>query len=390
MTGQTLKKIVIIALAITIMMISSLFDMSCSNNRSDYAPSPELIADVSIPEPPPPLLSEPESLSPDVILVHSTQFNIYIDSEAVQIEAYLITDDIYLNLRNLASALADTYARFDIVWHDDTQQLELVSGVTYAGELTFTGGQEQEALLVEEMPFYWLTTAEDSTDTAQEDAFVTDVYIINDEYYISLFKIAEVIGFDVQWDREENTLIVDTSMLEPTPESSPELSPEPSPSPTPTPAPTPPASPPPQSSDPLPPPATQEPTPQPIPTPTPAPPPPIADAWTSAMIDALIADMYALGFESVTRSNSTAGAAASLSLPGFGNLIQNSHSDSVVRVDAVSPINPVVQASLFFNIRHRDIEGASGVALVIHSPHSHLASMKTSSGDILFILSAMV
>jgi hypothetical protein len=386
MTGQTLKKIVIIALAITIMMISSLFDMSCSNNRSDYAPPPELIADVSIPEPPPPLLSEPEPLSPDVILVHSTQFNIYIDGEVVQIEAYLITDDVYLNLRNLASALADTYARFDIVWHDDPKQIELVSGVAYTGELTFTGGQEKEALLVEEMSFYWLTTTEDDTDTAPEEAFVTDVYIINDEYYISIFKIAEVIGFDAQWSREGNTLIVDTTMLEPAPEPSPEPSPTPTPTPTPTPAPTPPASPPPQSSDPLPPPTTPEPT----PTPTPAPPPPVADAWTSAMIDALIADMYALGFESVTRSNSTAGAAASLSLPGFGNLIQNSHSDSVVRVDAVSPINPAVQASLFFNIRHSDIGGASGVALVIHSPHSHLASMETSSGVILFLLSALV
>jgi len=58
-----------------------------------------------------------------------------IDGELVTLEAYLIEDSNYVQLRHVAEALSGTNSRFDVQWDEEAKTMIIVPGADYSGQV---------------------------------------------------------------------------------------------------------------------------------------------------------------------------------------------------------------------------------------------------------------
>lgn len=120
----------------------------------------------------------------------------------VDVSGYSVNDSNYYKIRDIAMVLRATESRFDVAWDENLSAVSVTTGVKY----TIVGGElssdHTAALNVEQntAPVY-----------VDGDLKETLSYNINGNTYFKIRDIADMIGFNVDWNGDTQTVVIETN-----------------------------------------------------------------------------------------------------------------------------------------------------------------------------------
>ncbi|MCL2815514.1 MAG: copper amine oxidase N-terminal domain-containing protein [Oscillospiraceae bacterium] len=141
--------------------------------------------------------ADPDS-PPNAISISS---KVIVDGDEIEFDAYNIEGDNYFKLRDLAYVLSRTEKQFDVGWDNKNDAITLTSGKLY----TVTGGE----LANRETENKYAAPTNSKIYLDGEEISLT-AYNIEGNNYFNLTDIAQAFDFGVDWDREKNTIVIDT------------------------------------------------------------------------------------------------------------------------------------------------------------------------------------
>lgn len=124
-----------------------------------------------------------------------------VDGESVDIAGYTVNDSNYYKIRDIAMILRTTASRFDVAWDERLGGITISRGRKY----TIVGGELSEdkgtALNVNQSsaPVYVDGEAKEMLS-----------YNINGNTYFKIRDISDMVGFTVDWDGQEQAVIIRT------------------------------------------------------------------------------------------------------------------------------------------------------------------------------------
>lgn len=131
-----------------------------------------------------------------------TASTVLINGQNVKFDAYLINDNNYFKLRDLAYVLNATEKQFSVNYNEVLNLVSLTSGEPY----TAVGGELASGVIeaLETHP---------STSEIMKDGNKIELraYLVNGNNYFKLRDIGELFNFGVEWDGDNNTISIDTS-----------------------------------------------------------------------------------------------------------------------------------------------------------------------------------
>jgi len=137
--------------------------------------------------------------SSDITMAIPNNIKVIINEKTYTFEAYNIMDYNYVKLRDIAVILNNTEACFSVNWDEENKAISLFSGKPYiviGSELSNSNSESKNATL-------------NNAKIIVNDEFIeTESYIINDNSYFRLRDIGEIIGFEVDWDSNSNTIVI--------------------------------------------------------------------------------------------------------------------------------------------------------------------------------------
>ena len=120
----------------------------------------------------------------------------------VEVSGYSVNDSNYYKIRDIAMVLRTTNARFDVAWDENLSAIAISTGVKY----TIVGGElnsdHSAALNVDQ------NTAPVYVDGEEKEVLS---YNINGNTYFKIRDIADMVGFDVDWDGDTQTVVIRTN-----------------------------------------------------------------------------------------------------------------------------------------------------------------------------------
>lgn len=124
-----------------------------------------------------------------------------INGTDVEVSGYTVNDSNYYKLRDIAMLLRTTGSRFDVAWDETLSAITISKGEKYTivgGELS---SENSAALNVEEngAPVY--------VDDEEKEVLS---YNINGNTFFKIRDIGDMVGFNVDWDGEEQAVIIRT------------------------------------------------------------------------------------------------------------------------------------------------------------------------------------
>ncbi len=130
-----------------------------------------------------------------------TSSKVMIDGEEVAFEAYNIADNNYFKLRDVAMALKDTSKAFNVGWDAEANAIELSSGAytPAGGELELGDGTDK------------ICYRSTQRVIDGEATWLKPAYNINGNNYFKLRDLGAKFGFTVDWDAENNCIMIDTT-----------------------------------------------------------------------------------------------------------------------------------------------------------------------------------
>ena len=141
------------------------------------------------------------ALANEIIEAKYTDSSVEVNGKVVAFEAYNIKDNNYFKLRDVAMAVKGSEKQFEVVWNEQAGAVEMLSNKAYTivgGELAQGDGANK--------------TAETSTSKFYKDGGEVKVtaYLINGNNYIKLRDLGKLFDFEIEWDGENNRIVVDT------------------------------------------------------------------------------------------------------------------------------------------------------------------------------------
>lgn len=136
------------------------------------------------------------------VIAKPTSAPVILDGKNVVFDAYEIADNNYFKIRDLASVLSGTDCQFEVSWDAANQSIQLTSGIPYTpvgNELTKGTGQNQNAKI------------SNSKITLNGASLTLTAYEINGNTYFKLRDLGETLGFVVDWDSAQNTILINTT-----------------------------------------------------------------------------------------------------------------------------------------------------------------------------------
>ena len=130
-----------------------------------------------------------------------TSSTVTINGQPIKFEAYMINDNNYFKLRDLACVLNGTEKQFSVEYDISTNLVSLTSNQPYisvGGEMELSGKG--------------VSNAEPTQSKIIKDGVEINpqAYIINDNNYFKLRDIGEAFNFGVDWDSDSNTISINT------------------------------------------------------------------------------------------------------------------------------------------------------------------------------------
>lgn len=128
-----------------------------------------------------------------------TSQSMSLDGKAVDANAYLIEDNNYFKLRDIAALLKDTEAKFNVYYDDQANSVVIENNKTYEVQET-----DLVAINVQK------ATALTSLQKIILDGQVLDltVYSINDNNYFKLRDLAKALNFGVDYNADKEEIVV--------------------------------------------------------------------------------------------------------------------------------------------------------------------------------------
>lgn len=131
-----------------------------------------------------------------------TSSSVFVNGYAVTFDAYLIDDNNYFKLRDIAYVLSYTEKQFEVGYDETSNAISLTSGQSYTsvgGELA-SGGTEEKSY-------------SETSSKILKDGVETQFsgYLIDGNNYFKLRDIGAAFDFSVEWDSSQNAILIDTS-----------------------------------------------------------------------------------------------------------------------------------------------------------------------------------
>lgn len=134
------------------------------------------------------------SQSPIGITALPTFSKVYVDGMEKNFDAYMIGQNNYFKLRDIAYILNGTGAQFDVVWDSEKASIKLIDNKSFAavgGEMA-QGDSLVKSAVLNQSPVYLNNKAVSLT-----------AYTINGNNYFKLRDIGRLFDFDVDWNKEK-------------------------------------------------------------------------------------------------------------------------------------------------------------------------------------------
>jgi len=131
-----------------------------------------------------------------------TTSSVLLDGKKISFDAYNINGYNYFKLRDLAMALNGTAKQFDVTWDAVKNAISLIPGKAYTpagGELSVSTNRKIKEAIITRSKIYL-----DGKEVR------ISAYNIDGNNYFKLRDIAEILGFNVSWDKLSNTINIDT------------------------------------------------------------------------------------------------------------------------------------------------------------------------------------
>ena len=130
---------------------------------------------------------------------------IIVDGEPISIDAYTINGNNYFKLRDIAYLLKikNSQRQFEIKWDNIAKTIYIITSESYTpagGELKTLIDASPQKAVKNSSPVY-----------LDGNRIELTAYTINSNNYFKLRDIASAVNFDVDWDGENKTIIIETN-----------------------------------------------------------------------------------------------------------------------------------------------------------------------------------
>lgn len=144
----------------------------------------------------------PETIAPATYTAVPSAARVLINGKEVAFDAYIINNNNYFKLRDLAYALSGNEKRFDVIWNGEKNAIELASGNNYTpvgGELSNGDGTTKRCTL-------------NTSKIYLEGREITlTAYNIGGNNYFKLRDVMKAFDISVGWDEANSTITLDTT-----------------------------------------------------------------------------------------------------------------------------------------------------------------------------------
>lgn len=130
-----------------------------------------------------------------------TNSDVYVNNSKIEFGSYNIDGYNYFKLRDIAYVLNDTNYEFEVNWNPVLKAVDIITGKPY----TVTGGEMTSSGI-------YAREYDNCTSTIYLDGIYVnlDGYLIGSNNYFKLRTLSDLIGFDVEWNENDNTINIDT------------------------------------------------------------------------------------------------------------------------------------------------------------------------------------
>ncbi len=130
-----------------------------------------------------------------------TVAKVLVNGNAVEISGYMVDNSNYFKIRDIAMILRSTGSRFNVTWNSGAGTIAVNTGEKY----TITGGELSEDTS---------TTLEISENTSpiyvDGVEIQLNVYTINGSSYFKIRDLGDIVGFNVDWNADEQAIVIQT------------------------------------------------------------------------------------------------------------------------------------------------------------------------------------
>ncbi|MDR7855952.1 WG repeat-containing protein [Tissierella sp.] len=130
-----------------------------------------------------------------------TKSQVFVNGKKIDFDAYLIDNNNYFKLRDIAKVLSDTKSQFDVVWDKEKNDITLNLGMPYTmvgSELAKGDGVPRIGLLSKSKIYI------NGIDVSIAG------YVINGNNYFKLRELGHFLKFDVYWDDINKNVQINT------------------------------------------------------------------------------------------------------------------------------------------------------------------------------------
>ena len=130
-----------------------------------------------------------------------TKNTIYVDGTKVNGAAYMINNNNYFKLRDVAAMVNGSSKQFEVSWNETNKRIDLTTNKAY----TVVGGEMA-------LPSNAAKTAKESKASVFKDGNKADYtgYNISDNNYYKLRDFASALDVGLTWDKATDTAAIDT------------------------------------------------------------------------------------------------------------------------------------------------------------------------------------
>lgn len=124
-----------------------------------------------------------------------------VDGKEMEVSGYTVNNSNYYKIRDIAMILRTTPARFNVEWDESLSAISVLTGIKYVvvgGELDYDNSAVME---VEENSAPVYIDGDETQITA---------YNINGSTYFKIRDLADMVGFEVDWDGDQQAIILRT------------------------------------------------------------------------------------------------------------------------------------------------------------------------------------